>query len=104
MQFSFWSAFLPLSSAASAALAACGLGCVFMTWLNCAIRPGVDLVLDTIGFDAHVHDASLVITGEGRLDAQSACGKVPSGVARRAKAVKSVPVIAVGACCAEKKY
>lgn len=81
--------------------AAGGLGCVFMTWLNCAIRPGVDLVLDTIGFDAHVHDASLVITGEGRLDAQSAYGKVPSGVARRAKAVKSVPVIAVGGSIGE---
>lgn len=76
--------------------AAGGLGCVFMAWLNCAIRPGVDLVLDTIGFEAHVRRASLVLTGEGRLDAQSAYGKVPDGVARRAKKVKNVPVIAIG--------
>lgn len=76
--------------------AAGGLGCVFMAFFNAAVKPGIELVLDTIGFDAHVRDADLVITGEGRLDAQSAYGKVPCGVATRSKSIKNVPVVAIG--------
>lgn len=55
--------------------------------------PGIDAVLDAIGFDALVDGATAVFTGEGRLDAQTAEGKVVAGVGRRAKA-RSVRVFA----------
>lgn len=87
--------------------AAGGLGCVFMAFFSAAVKPGIELVLDTIGFDAQVRDADLVITGEGRLDAQSAYGKVPCGVAGRSKGIKAVPVVALGGAIgegAEKLY
>lgn len=58
------------------------------------LQPGIDLVLDTIGFDRNLAAADLVLTGEGKVDAQSAMGKAISGVARRAKQV-GVPVIAL---------
>lgn len=76
--------------------AAGGLGCIFMAFMNAAIRPGIELVLDTIDFEEKLRGASLVITGEGRIDAQSAFGKVPCGVARRAKSAAGIPVIAIG--------
>jgi glycerate kinase len=58
------------------------------------LRPGIDLVLDTIGFDGHLAGADLVLTGEGRLDAQTLGGKAVSGIALRAKAA-GVPVGAI---------
>jgi glycerate kinase len=65
------------------------------------LRPGIDLVLDAIGFDRHLSGADLVLTGEGRLDAQTLGGKAVAGVARRAKDV-GVPVGAlVGAVGAD---
>jgi glycerate kinase len=60
-----------------------------------ALRPGVDLVMDATDFSARLGRADLVITGEGRIDAQTAFGKTALGVARRAQAA-SVPCIAVG--------
>jgi glycerate kinase len=60
-----------------------------------ALRPGVELVMDATGFDARLVRAGLVITGEGRIDAQTAFGKTASGVARKAQAA-AVPCIAVG--------
>lgn len=64
--------------------------------LGARLSLGVDAVLDLAGFDAAVRTADLVITGEGTLDAQTAEGKAPVGIARRAKAVNPrVPVIAV---------
>jgi glycerate kinase len=58
-------------------------------------EPGIDLVLDAVRFDSHVSDADLVLTGEGRVDAQTAQGKVISGVLHRAARL-GVPVIALG--------
>ena len=58
------------------------------------LRPGVDLVMDATDFDARLAGADLVITGEGRIDAQTAFGKTALGVARRAHA-RGVPCIAV---------
>lgn len=81
--------------------AAGGLGCVFMAFLGAKVRPGIELVLDTIDFDSHIRCADLVITGEGRLDSQSAYGKVPDGVARRTKRIKNIPVIAIGGSIGE---
>jgi glycerate 2-kinase len=60
-----------------------------------ALRPGVDLVMDATEFDARLARADLVITGEGRIDAQTGFGKTALGVARRAHAA-GVPSIAVG--------
>ncbi len=56
--------------------------------------PGIDLVLDLIGFDAALAGAALVITGEGSLDMQTLGGKAPLGVARAA-ARRKVPVVVV---------
>lgn len=60
-----------------------------------ALRPGVDLVMEATDFDARLARADLVITGEGRIDAQTAFGKTALGVARRAQAAGK-PCIAVG--------
>ena len=60
-----------------------------------ALRPGIDLVMDATDFPARLAGADLVITGEGRIDAQTAYGKTALGVAQRAAAA-GVPCIAVG--------
>ena len=69
-----------------------GAGCVAL--LGGMIQSGIDAVLDVTGFDRQLEGADLVITGEGRIDSQSAGGKVISGVARRTKA-KGIPLIAI---------
>ena len=73
--------------------AAGGLGAALPA-LGAELRSGVETVLDLIGFDEHVRDVDLVITGEGNMDEQSAAGKAPVGVARRAKRYGK-PVVAV---------
>ena len=75
--------------------AAGGLGAALIAFLDAKLVPGIEMVLDTVDFDSKVKDADLVITGEGRIDAQSAFGKVPMGVARASKKY-NVPVIAIG--------
>lgn len=60
-----------------------------------ALRPGVDLVMEATDFEAKLARADLVITGEGRIDAQTGFGKTALGVAQRAHAA-GVPCIAVG--------
>jgi glycerate kinase len=60
-----------------------------------ALRPGVELLMDATDFDAKLARADLVITGEGRIDAQTGFGKTALGVARRAQAA-NVPCVAVG--------
>jgi glycerate kinase len=59
---------------------------------NARIESGIDSVLSAIGFDEMLRGADLVITGEGKIDRQSAYGKAISGVAKRAKA-KNIPVL-----------
>ena len=81
-------AMLPGAGAAGAF----GAGCVAL--LGAELRRGIEVVLDVVGFDALLADADLVITGEGRIDAQSTHGKVVGGVARRAHA-RGVPVFAI---------
>lgn len=73
--------------------AAGGLGAALLA-LGAELRSGVETVLDLVGFDERVRDADLVITGEGNMDEQSAAGKAPVGVARRAKRCGK-PVVAV---------
>ena len=66
--------------------AAGGLGFAFLSYLpNVELRPGIDIVIEATGLEQELKDADLVITGEGRLDFQTAMGKVPVGVARLAK-------------------
>ncbi len=66
--------------------AAGGLGFAFLSYFpNVELKSGIDIVLDAVGLEEEVKDADMVITGEGRLDSQTAMGKVPVGVARLAK-------------------
>jgi len=74
--------------------AAGGLGAGAIAFLGAELRTGIELVLELVGFDKAVDGADLVVTGEGKLDAQSLRGKAPVGVARAA-AAHGVPVVAV---------
>ncbi len=65
--------------------AAGGLGFAFQSFLNAELRSGVDIILSETGIEEHIKDADIVVTGEGRLDAQTVMGKAPIGVARLAK-------------------
>jgi len=64
--------------------AAGGLGAGCLAFLDAKLKPGIELVLDAIDFDATIAGASLVITGEGGLDDQTLMGKAPAGVAAHA--------------------
>jgi glycerate kinase len=74
--------------------AAGGIALSLVPFLNARLAPGIDLILDRTGFDRAIEDADLVISGEGKIDAQSAGGKTLSGVARRA-ARAGTPVLAI---------
>jgi glycerate kinase len=72
-----------------------GLACLRERFRSFAIVPGVDLVMEATGCAAKLDGADLVLTGEGRIDSQTAFGKTALGVARRAAAA-GVPCVAVG--------
>jgi glycerate kinase len=72
--------------------AAGGLGAGLLFFTPARLRPGVAVVLEATGFDRVVAGAALVLTGEGRTDAQTAMGKAPVGVAAAAKR-HGVPVV-----------
>ncbi|WP_369788958.1 glycerate kinase [Rouxiella sp. WC2420] len=75
--------------------AAGGMGAALYGFCNAELRQGIEIVTEALGLDELVKDATLVITGEGRIDSQSINGKVPIGVARVAKRYNK-PVIAIG--------
>lgn len=76
--------------------AAGGLGFALMAYCQAELKSGFDTVAEVVALDKHLAKADLVITGEGKLDAQTAMGKVASGVALRAKAINpELPVIAI---------
>lgn len=77
--------------------AAGGLGFAFLAFLGGELRSGISLVLEATDAARYIKDADLVVTGEGRMDAQSAMGKAPVGVARLAKSLGK-PVIAFCGC------
>lgn len=79
--------------AAAGAGAAGGLGFAFLSYLDSRLKPGIQMVLQALDMEAEISRADLVITGEGRLDAQTAMGKVPVGIAELAKRHQK-PVIA----------
>lgn len=74
--------------------AAGGLGAALAAFCHARVERGIEYVLDTIGLSDAIAEADFVITGEGRMDAQSANGKAPVGVARRAKK-RGKPVVAI---------
>lgn len=74
--------------------AAGGMGAALIGFLDAQLRPGIEIVIETLHLEEAVRDADLVITGEGRLDSQSVHGKTPIGVARVAKR-HQLPVIAI---------
>ena len=74
--------------------AAGGLGAGVLAFLGGRLLPGIELLLDEAGFDEMLEGADLVFTGEGRIDWQSARGKVPVGVSRRAKK-RGIPCVAL---------
>ena len=65
--------------------AAGGLGFAFLSYLHADLTPGIDLILKAINLEEDLKSADIVVTGEGRLDHQTAMGKAPVGVARLAK-------------------
>ena len=64
--------------------AAGGLGAALLTFLNAKMTPGIDRILDFCGFDKKAEGASVIITGEGKIDSQTLNGKVISGICKRA--------------------
>ena len=78
--------------------AAGGVAAGMMAMTDASICPGAEMILDIAGFDRAADDASLIVTGEGCYDAQTAGGKLPSVVARRA-AARGIPVAIVCGCC-----
>ena len=74
--------------------AAGGMGGGLVGLLGGSLQMGIDTVLDTVGFDALLPGADLVVTGEGRIDSQSLRGKVVVGVAKHCQRYK-VPVVAI---------
>lgn len=75
--------------------AAGGLGAGCVAFLGAALKPGIELVLDALAFDALLKGKDLVVTGEGMLDRQTLMGKAPAGVASRASAA-GIPCVAIG--------
>lgn len=80
--------------------AAGGLGFGFLAFLNAKLEPGIQIVLEETGLEETIKSADLVITGEGRLDAQTVMGKAPIGVAQLAKKYDK-RVIAFSGCVTE---
>ena len=75
--------------------AAGGLGGAFATFLQAHLQSGIDLLLDAVDFDRKITNADWIITGEGKADRQTAEGKVPAGVLKRAKKT-GIPVMLIG--------
>lgn len=81
--------------------AAGGLGYAFLSYLDTSLAPGIELILDAIDLKSELADADIVVTGEGRLDYQTAMGKAPVGVARLAKEYNAKVLAFAGAVTKE---
>jgi glycerate 2-kinase len=75
--------------------AAGGLGAGLVAFTKARMKSGIDIVLEATNIAQHIKGADLVITGEGRVDFQTAFGKTPSGVAKAARKHR-VPTVAIG--------
>lgn len=80
--------------------AAGGLGFAFKSFLNASLESGIGIILDETKLEDHIADADIVVTGEGRIDFQTAMGKAPIGVAKLAKN-HGKKVIAFAGCVTE---
>lgn len=78
--------------------AAGGVGFAALALLDAILRPGIEYLLDLVGFHRQLAGASLAVTGEGSLDEQTLRGKAPAGVAAAARAA-GVPVVAMAGRC-----
>jgi glycerate kinase len=78
----------------SGAGAAGGMGLGVKTFLNAELKPGIEIVMKTVGLAEQLENADLVITGEGRIDGQTVFGKTPMGVLKQANE-KGVPTIGI---------
>ncbi|WP_434525843.1 glycerate kinase [Photorhabdus asymbiotica] len=76
--------------------AAGGMGVALLGCLNAKLQPGIDIVISTLKLEEVLQGASLVITGEGRIDSQTIYGKTPIGVARIAKKYAIATIALVG--------
>lgn len=83
--------------------AAGGLGFGFLEFLNADLTPGIELILKTIELEKEIIDADYVITGEGRLDIQTAMGKVPVGIAKLGKKYNKKVIAFAGSITKEAK-
>jgi glycerate kinase len=83
--------------------AAGGLGYGLRVFTGARLAHGMDFVLERVGFDRQLDGCELVLTGEGRLDAQTARGKVVAGVAERAR-TRGIPVIALAGALSGDSY
>ncbi|HQZ03227.1 MAG TPA: glycerate kinase [Thauera sp.] len=81
--------------------AAGGMGAAMLAFFGATLKPGIEIVTAAVDLDAHVRDADLVITGEGRIDFQTIHGKTPIGVARVAKR-HGKPVIGIAGSLGDK--
>lgn len=82
--------------------AAGGLGYAFHSFLQGELKPGVRMILESMGISRALADADILVTGEGRMDAQTAMGKAPVGVAQLAKKVNpSITTVAFCGCAAK---
>ncbi len=77
--------------------AAGGLGFAFMAFLGGKLEPGIDLILNKTNLEEYIKDADVVVTGEGRLDFQTAMGKAPVGVAKLVKKYNKTVIAFAGA-------
>ena len=90
-------------SMAEGAGASGGLGFAFVSYLSASLQSGIDIVTDAIGLEECVKNADIVITGEGRCDAQTAMGKAPSGVAKIAKKHNKTVIVLAGSVSADAR-
>lgn len=77
--------------------AAGGMGAALLGFTSARLKPGIEIVIETVELEAKLAGADLVITGEGRIDGQTVHGKTPMGVAQAAKKYQ-IPVIAMAGC------
>ena len=83
--------------------AAGGMGFAFLTFMDAVLESGIDIVLEETHMEDSIKKADLIITGEGRLDGQTAMGKAPVGVARLAKKYGKTVVALAGSVTRDAK-
>ena len=75
--------------------AAGGLGAGLVAFTKASMKSGIEIVIEASNIRKHMKNADLVITGEGRVDSQTAFGKTPSGVAKTARKYR-IPTVVIG--------